>query len=316
MAAALAGAQRAVAPDATIAAAEQWAFPVRSTPDPGAPPGHAQKPDPGEMVHVPGSTRSYTQAQLDRATPDWFPQDHPVAPRIVTEGRKPASRCAECHFATGTGVPATAALNGLPRAYILGQVAAFRSGERRADALETVRSMTQEARSLDAADLQRAADYFSKVEFVPRVHVVEAATVPKTHWKYFVLVPDKGGAHEPIGERIIEMPTDYRSYEYSSNRTAYVAYVPPGNVERGAVVAAKGIGAAQPCESCHGANLQGVADVPALAGRSPTYIVRELILFREGKRTGSSAAPMRLEAAQLTVDDMIDVAAYAASHGS
>jgi hypothetical protein len=41
--------------------------------------------------------------------------------------------------------------------------------------------------------------------------------------------------------------------------------------------------------------------------------VRELILFREGKRSDPAAAPMRTEAAALTVPEMIDVAAYAAS---
>jgi cytochrome c553 len=79
------------------------------------------------------------------------------------------------------------------------------------------------------------------------------------------------------------------------------------------VIAAKGIGTAPACESCHGAKLQGVGLIPPLAGRSPTYIVRELILFRTGKRSNPQAVPMVQEASQLSVNDMIDVAAYAAS---
>ncbi len=59
--------------------------------------------------------------------------------------------------------------------------------------------------------------------------------------------------------------------------------------------------------------MQGAGNIPPLAGRSPTYIVRELILFRTGKRSNPEAAPMRLEASQLSVRDMIAVAAYAAS---
>jgi cytochrome c553 len=47
--------------------------------------------------------------------------------------------------------------------------------------------------------------------------------------------------------------------------------------------------------------------------RSPTYIVRELIRFRLGQRTNPGAAPMRFEVSHLTLPDMIDVAAYAAS---
>jgi cytochrome c553 len=79
------------------------------------------------------------------------------------------------------------------------------------------------------------------------------------------------------------------------------------------VIAAKGVRAAPACESCHGANLQGVGIIPPLAGRSPTYIVRELILFRTGQRSNPQAAPMRMEASQLSINDMVAVAAYAAS---
>jgi cytochrome c553 len=89
--------------------------------------------------------------------------------------------------------------------------------------------------------------------------------------------------------------------------------VPPGSIARGAVIAARGTGAATACESCHGAKLQGMGIIPPLAGRSPTYIARELILFRLGQRSNPEAAPMQLEAAQLTVNDMIAVAAYAGS---
>lgn len=262
---------------------------------------------------MPGSTVSYTRAQLGNGPPDWFPRDHPVAPRIVAEGREPATRCAECHWMTGVGVPATASLGGLSKAYVIEQVAAFRAGERGANALATVQSMTKEARNLDDSDLRLAADYFSHLKFVSRVRVIETATVPRTHWHFYVRVPDQNGEREPIGERIIETPVDPRLYDVEDARAGYVAYVPPGSVERGAVIAAQGAGAAQPCESCHGAKLQGVGIIPPLAGRSPTYIARELILFREGRRTNPEAAPMRAEVSRLTLQDMIDVAAYAAS---
>jgi cytochrome c553 len=178
--------------------------------------------------------------------------------------------------------------------------------------------MSDEARALTPADLQQAADYFSRTPFVPRVHVIETASVPKTHWKYFVLVPDKTGAREPIGERIIETPANFHDYQYGSNRTTYIAWVPPGSIARGAAMAAKGNGPATSCESCHGPKLAGrtmpgIGIVPPLAGRSPTYIAHELILFRLGRRNDPAAAPMRMEASQLTLKDMIDVAAYAAS---
>lgn len=307
----------AISSDAAIHAAEAWAFPAfPPPPDPHAP---KPKPDPRAVRHVTGSTVSYTQAQMDRISdPDWFPQDHPPAPPIVKVGRKPVRPCAECHTVSGAGVPATATLDGLPKAYILEQVAAFLAGQRGLGGPETAHDMYDEARALTLADLQQAADYFSGTPFVPRVHVVETASVPKTHWKYFVLMPDKGDAREPIGERIIETPVNFNDYSLSDGRVGYVAYVPPGSITRGATIAAKGEGSAASCESCHGPKLEGqtmpgIGVVPPLAGRSPTYIARELILFRLGRRTDAAAAPMLAEVSHLTLDDMIGVAAYAAS---
>ncbi|MBN8894576.1 MAG: c-type cytochrome [Rhodanobacter sp.] len=264
-----------------------------------------------------GSTRRYTQAQLDveHFVPDWFPQDHSAAPPIVAVDRRPGWPwpCAECHMVNGAGVPATAQIMGLPKGYILEQVAAFRHGQRGASAPRTTQDMADEARSLSDDDLQLAAGYFSRLKLVPHTRVVESANVPKTHWMDFVQVPDQDGAREPLGERIVEVPESFDDYRHGSGRTRYVAYVPPGSIARGAAIAANGSGAAPACESCHGARLQGTDAVPPLAGRSPTYIVRELLLFRAGQRSNPAAAPMRLEASQLTVDDMIAVAAYAGS---
>lgn len=298
------------APDAQITAAEAWAFAVFPPP----PDPHAAKPDPRKVLRVTGSPVSYTQAQFDNIhDADWFPQDHAHAPQIVRAGRKPALACAECHMVGGSGVPVTAALDGLPKAYIIDQIAAFHAGERGIGGPAIAHGMVDEARALTAVDLRQAADYFSATKFVSRVHVVETATVPKTHWKYFVLVPDKDRAREPIGERIIETPLNFNDYFLADGRARYIAYVPPGSIQRGAAIASKGVGAAPACESCHGAKLEGIGIIPPLAGRSPTYIARELILFREGKRTNPQAAPMVQEVAKLTLKDMVDVAAYAAS---
>ncbi|MGH8112013.1 MAG: c-type cytochrome [Rhodanobacteraceae bacterium] len=293
---------------AAFLAAEAWAFPKSHSPDP-SPPRQAQtlKPDMNEPLHVPGSTRTYTLAQTDTGfeVADWFPQDHPPMPHIVAFGRKPAYACAACHKPGGEGYPSSASLAGLPVAYLREQLQAFRDGQRSNDI------MPFEARNLDAADEQAAVGYFSKLNFTPHVKVVETTTVPKTHWDDYMLAADHDAAPEPIGERIIEVQPE--DGEHGSERVIYTAYVPPGSIKRGAVIAAKGVGAAPACESCHGAKLQGVGDIPYLAGRSPTYIARELILFRFGKRNNPGAAPMRTEVSHLTLKDMIDVAAYAGS---
>jgi cytochrome c553 len=65
--------------------------------------------------------------------------------------------------------------------------------------------------------------------------------------------------------------------------------------------------------TCHGPTLAGIGLIPPLAGRYPTYIVRQLIGFKTGARTSPLSQPMQAVAAQLSVEDMIAVAAYAAS---
>lgn len=300
---------------AEIVAAEAWAFPQEQSSDPSAP-VQAQQSAPNAAMRVPGSTRSYTSDELDGnfVAPDWFPQDHPPAPHVVLFGRKPAWACGACHYPNGEGDTASPTLAGLPKAYIIEQIKAFRDGQRS----PPDPSMAEEARNLNNADLQQAADYFSSLKLPPIRRVVETATVPRTHWDIFVHAPDRDGAREPIGERIIEISNDQKLYNLGDERTGFVAYVPPGSIEAGEKIAANGTGVAPACESCHGARLQGadlagIGIAPPLAGRSPTYIVKELILFRLGKRTNPGAAPMRAEVSQLPLKDMIDVAAYAAS---
>lgn len=296
--------------DAEWRAAMQWASPLN--PPPAAP---SPMPDMHKPLHVPGSTSTYTLTDYDHmfGAPDWFPQDHPPMPRIVARGRKPAWACSYCHLPTGQGRPENAPLAGLPAAYIIEQVKAFRIGERVGGQPELTRYMRAEATHVTDVDLEQAAGYFASLHFKPWTQVIETATVPKTHNAHYMLVTDAGKAREPIGHRIIETSTDIARTELRDTRFGFVAYVPPGSIARGAVIASKGAGKALPCESCHGSDLRGVDNIPPLAGRSPTYIVRELILFRLDGRTNTAAAPMQQEASHLSLKDMIASAAYAAS---
>jgi cytochrome c553 len=52
---------------------------------------------------------------------------------------------------------------------------------------------------------------------------------------------------------------------------------------------------------------------PPLAGRSPTYLFRQLYGFSTGARGGDAALPMRGVVARLTQTDMIALAAYVGS---
>jgi cytochrome c553 len=64
---------------------------------------------------------------------------------------------------------------------------------------------------------------------------------------------------------------------------------------------------------CHGTDLKGLGPVPGFAGRSPSYIVRQLWDIQQGTRKGTWSPLMRPVVEKLTQDDMIAIAAYAAS---
>ena len=67
------------------------------------------------------------------------------------------------------------------------------------------------------------------------------------------------------------------------------------------------------CGTCHGVDLMGVGDVPPIAGRSPSYMVRQMWDIQQGTRNGASAQLMKLVVANLTEEDMVAIAAYTAS---
>jgi cytochrome c553 len=289
-----------------------WAFPVNP---PAERPSGPKPPD--KLEHVPGSAAAYTDQQIDDAffTADWFPGEHPPMPTIVARGRKPAMACSYCHLATGSGGPAEAALPGLPASYIIEQVKEFRSGRRAAaqPAMESAHDMIVEAKAVNDADLAAAARYFSRLKFTSHFHVVETDTVPKTRVgevSLYVRIP--GGGSEPLGERIVEVPDVARQWELGDPHTEFTAYVPKGSIARGEKLVASGDGAA-PCRSCHGADLRGVGNIPPLAGRSPSYLTRQLYDIQHGTRRGPAVAPMLPEVAHMTPADRIAIVAYLAS---
>lgn len=264
--------------------------------------------DPKALLHLPGSRRTYRREQLGGLVPDWWPQDHPSMPLVVATGRGQGLACAECHGPSGSGAPHTATLSGLPAAYIVEQMAAFREGSRVND------EMHDEASNVSAADVRQAAAYFSGLHLgARRARIVEAARVPATHIESWMLVPTAAGGSEPIGERVIELPLDPEQVRMGNARARFIAYVPPGSLARGRQLASGAVNGIPACSSCHGADLRGVANVPPLAGRSPTYLTRQLVQVALGHRRGAALQPMQQVAAHLTLKDMISVAAYAAA---
>ena len=268
-------------------------------------------------VTVPGSALHVDAKVLDDPArePDWFAQDHGKMPEIVSRGRVPKlTPCDACHLPTGIGGPDSAALTGLAAPYIEEQFAEFRSGRRGCPiktGAQCSNDMHEEALAATADEVATASAYFASLKFVSRTRVVETATVPKTKVEYYSLVR-AGTGQEPIGERIIEVPDDAKLFWLGDWRSPVIAYVPPGSIARGRALVANGDRAA-PCAACHGAQLQGTSIAPPLAGRSPTYIVRQLYNIKYGFRSGAAVAQMLPEVARMTAQDRIFIAAYLAA---
>ncbi len=78
--------------------------------------------------------------------------------------------------------------------------------------------------------------------------------------------------------------------------------------------ASAGQGKAAVCSACHGANgVSTIASYPNLAGQKADYIVLQLKAFQSGDRKGGQAAIMAPMAANLSEQDMMDLAAYFSS---
>jgi cytochrome c553 len=164
--------------------------------------------------------------------------------------------------------------------------------------------------------MKQAADYFAKIAWTPWIEVVEADTVPKTRIAGGMHLKLDGPAAgtEPLGHRIVESPKDAEQTEQLRNpRSGFTAYVPKGSIASGKKLATTGGGKTTACTVCHGADLAGLAVVPPLRGRSPSYIARQLVDFKQGARHGLWSPLMGPVVASLTADDILELSAYLAS---
>jgi cytochrome c553 len=286
-----------------------WAYPV---------PNHKwPQPDPRQLLHVPGSKLSFTVAGTnDRfKVPDWFPNSHPRMPAIVSSGRKPeVFACGYCHLPNGQGRPENASLAGQPADYIVQQVADMRSSARKSatDKMGSINTMMAVAKASNDAEVKIAADYFSKLKYTKWIQVVETELAPKTDIAQRNMLVVVAGRKEPIGKRILEVPENLERTEARDSKSGFIAYVPKGSIARGKKLVESGAGAF-PCAACHGPTYKGNGPVPALAGRSPSGLVRQLYDFKAGTRHGPGAAMMKPEVVNMTDDMRLDIAAYLAS---
>ena len=268
--------------------------------------------------HLPGSNAAFTLTQLaDRHhTPDWRPEGHPPMPDVVANGGGPkVFACGYCHLPNGQGRPENAPLAAQPAAYLVQQLQEMSAGRRHSSQpkMGPPALMLDIARNITPQDLQTAADYFAKLTYRPWIRVVETATVPKTKVdSHSMLAPIPGGGTEALGMRIVETAEDLHRTELRDAASGFVDYVPPGSIARGESLVRTG-GGAQPCRSCHGPALKGMTGTPALAGRSPAYLVRQLFDMQYRARSGPAVLQMLPEVAHMTDEKRIDVAAYLGS---
>jgi cytochrome c553 len=279
-----------------------WAFPVNTGTIPAEPPGPKS---------LPGSSKQYTSEQIDDLLnpPDWYPNEHPEAPAIVTKGHGGALACGSCHLMSGSGHPESSDLTGLSADYIVQQMADFKSGARRDSA-----RMNGIAKETTDEEVKAAAAYFASLKPQKWNRVVEAAMVPKTvvagGRMRFV---DPAGGMEPIGNRIITVPEDMERARRRDPKSGFVSYVPPGTLAKGKALVDEGGGKTVACGVCHGGNLEGAGNIPRLAGNHPIYTARQLYLFKDGTRNGADAALMKPIADALNDDDILAISAYLGS---
>jgi cytochrome c553 len=292
-----------------------WAY--TPPPPPGAPPPPTALPgDDAAVVRIAGTERTMTRAALrgQKEIPDWHPEDRRgQMPSIVRTGRDSIRACGFCHLADGSGRPENAPVSGYHPAYFIQQMDDFKNGLRRsADPRKgNTNLMIGFAKAATADEVRAAAEYFAAQPYPRRLRVVESRTAPKVRLQggmHMAVPAAEGGGMVPLEDTIVEVPDDNLRAEARDTRMGWTAYVPQGTLKKGQQLAAR-----HQCAVCHGTKLEGIGPVPALAGRSPSYTMRQLFDMKTGARRGPWSELMKPIVGGLSVQDMMALSAYAGS---
>ena len=296
-----------------------WAYGFEGPPQAGAtptPPAPANTDQ--TMRSLPGVTAKFSRAQIaNRFGPaDWFPGDHPQMPDVVAHGKQPnVWACGLCHYPNGKGRAENAGVSGLSTEYFIHTMNDFKNGNRKsADARKNnTNLMIQFAKNMSDDEIKAAAEYFGAMKWTPWIKVVEAKMVPKTKPSNGLFLIE-GKEMEPLGNRIVEAPVNAEATEVLRDpHSGFTAYVPVGAVKKGMALVTMGGGKTIACGTCHGTELKGLGPVPGLAGRSPSYLMRQMFDMQQGLRKGTWTELMKPVVANLTTDDMMNIVAYTAS---
>lgn len=295
-----------------------WAYAIPPVLPAGSPP--AAPPD-TSLKHLPGTTLEFTRAQIsNRFGPaDWYPGDHPSMPDIVAHGKKPdVFACALCHYPNGKGRPENAPIAGLPPSYFIQQMTDFKNGSRKSAEPRKANTnmMITIAKGMTEDEIKVSAEYFGSMKWTPWIKVVETNMVPRTRiaaaGNMFLTL--EGNEQEPLGRRIVETPENAEATEVLRDaRSGFFAYVPPGSIKKGEALVTKGNGKTEQCGVCHGTDLKGLGPVPGIAGRSPSYLARQMYDMKQGARNGTWTQLMKPVVANLSEEDMLNIVAYTSS---
>jgi cytochrome c553 len=303
-----------VIPASAADAPVPWAYAI-----PAPPPAAAAPPAPDtSSKHLAGSSGEFTRAQIsDRFGPaDWYPGDHPAMPDVVSHGKKPdVFACGLCHYPNGKGRQENAGVSGLPVSYFIQTMYDFRNGARKSaePRKNNTNLMIQFAKNMSDEEIKAAAEYFGSMKWTPWIKVIETNTVPKTRNANGMFLVE-GDEKEPLGKRILETPENAEATEVLRDpHSGFFAYVPPGSIKRGEALVTRASAKTTQCGSCHGADLKGLGPVPGIAGRSPSYLMRQMYDMQQGARNGTWTQLMKPVVAKLSDEDMLDIVAYTAS---
>jgi len=282
--------------------------------------------------HLPGSTASYSLIDIHYggSVADWYPSEHPNMPYIVAHGSKglgkAAYACGFCHLPNGKGRPENAPVSGQSVEYFIRQLKDFKSGLRYTSDNRKANTplMIALAKAMTKQEEIEAAEYFAAIPWTRWIRVIETDLVPRTHIENSLFLAAEKKLTEPIAGRIIEIPEDEEQAQAMRNpHSGCIAYVPKGSLKKGEALVTTGgstllgskviPGKTVACATCHGPDLMGLKDAPGIAGRSPSYLARQIYDMKQGTRKGLLDVQMQPVVSQLSDDDITAIVAYVSS---
>jgi cytochrome c553 len=275
--------------------------------------------DDGVKLSLPDTPLTFTaaEADYDYGPADWYPDDHPTMPDVVAHGKPEEGLrpCSLCHYPNGQGKMENGHVSGLPVAYFIQQLESFESGGRRSADVRKANTneMAMIATGLSKEERQEVAEYYGSIKFHPMIRVVEAEEVPQVRTTLNgLMIPIPDAALMPLGQRIIEVPEHPERTEVMRDpRGGFITYVPPGSLAKGEeLVTSGGAGKTIQCDLCHGEGQRGLGLIPPIAGRTASYIMRQLWDYKQGTRKNAIMDPVM---AKLTAEDMLNISAYISS---